>query len=88
MLTLGQVQSALYTADWMVALDLQDAYFHIPVLQSHRCYLRFQVGLEHFQFSMLSFGLTSAPRVFSNVMVVVAAHLRRFGIPVFPYLND
>ena len=32
--------------------------------------------------------LTSTPRVFTKVMTVVAADLRRTGIPVFPYLND
>ena len=77
MLTLAQVLSALDPGDWMVALDLQDAYFHIPVLQSHRHYLRFKVGQEHFPFAMFPLGLTSAPRVFTKVMAVVAAHLRR-----------
>ena len=33
-------------------------------------------------------GLTSAPQAFTNVMAVVAAHLRRSEVPVFPYLND
>ncbi|KAJ1198715.1 hypothetical protein NDU88_002554 [Pleurodeles waltl] len=88
MLTLVQVLSALDQGDWMVALDLQDAYFHIPILPSHRRYLRFKVGHEHFQFTVLPFGLTSAPRVFTKVMAVVAAHLRRSGISVFPYLDD
>ena len=60
MLTLAQVLSALDPGDWMVVLDLQDAYFHIPVLQAHRRYLRFTVGQEHFQFAVLLFGLTSA----------------------------
>ncbi|KAJ1202912.1 hypothetical protein NDU88_006707 [Pleurodeles waltl] len=88
MLTLAQVLSALDQGDWMVALDLQDAYFHIPILPSHRHYLRFKVGHEHFQFTVLPFGLTSAPRVFTKVMAVVAAHLHRSGISVFPYLDD
>ena len=48
MLTLAKVLSALDPGDWMVALDLQDAYFHIPVLQAHRHYLRFMVGQEAF----------------------------------------
>ncbi|XP_078497067.1 uncharacterized protein LOC144753171 [Lissotriton helveticus] len=88
MLTLAQVLAALNPGDWMVALDLQDAYFHIPVLPAHRRYLRFMVGHEHFQFTVLPFGLTSAPRVFTKVMAVVAAHLRRLGVSVFPYLDD
>ena len=74
--------------DWMVVLDLQDTYFHIPVLQSDRCYLRFQAGQEHFRFSVLTFGLTSTHWVFTKVMVVVTAHLWRLGIPVLPYLDD
>ena len=84
MLTLAQVLSALDPGDWLVVLDLQDAYFPIPILQTHRRYLWFMVGQEHFQFTVLRFGLTSTPRVFTKVMVVVAAHLRRSVVPVFP----
>lgn len=35
MLTLIQALSVLDSLDWMVALDLKDAYFHIPTVQSH-----------------------------------------------------
>ncbi|KAJ1149390.1 hypothetical protein NDU88_002200, partial [Pleurodeles waltl] len=88
MLTLSQVLLALNEGDWMVSVDLQDAYFHIPILKSHRKYLRFVVGLQHYQFAVLPFGLTSALQVFLKVMAVVAAELRRKGIAVFPYLDD
>ncbi|KAJ1180645.1 hypothetical protein NDU88_005865 [Pleurodeles waltl] len=88
MLTLAQVLLALNKEDWMVSVDLQDAYFHIPILKSHRKYLRFVVGSQHYQFAVLPFGITSAPRVFTKVMSVVTAELRRKGIAVFPYLDD
>ncbi|KAJ1125086.1 hypothetical protein NDU88_003524 [Pleurodeles waltl] len=88
MLTLAQVLLALNDGDWMVSVDLQDAYFHIPILKSHRKYLRFVVGSQHYQFAVLPFVLTSAPRVFTNVMSVVEAELRRKGIAVFPYMDD
>lgn len=88
MLTLAQVLLALQEEDWMVSIDLQDAYFHIPILKSHRKYLRFMVGSQHYQFAVLPVGLTTALRVFTKVMAVVAAHLRRSGIPVVPYLDD
>ncbi|KAJ1135717.1 hypothetical protein NDU88_002152 [Pleurodeles waltl] len=88
MLTLAQVLLALNDGDWMVSVDLQDAYFHIPILKSHRRYLRFVVESQHFQFAVLPFDLTSAPRVFTKVMSVVAAELRRKGIAIFPYLDD
>ena len=64
MLTLAQVLPPLDPGDWMVALGLQDAYFHIPILHTHQRYLQFTVGHKHFQFAVLPFGLTSAPRVF------------------------
>ena len=67
----------------MVALDLQDAYFQSPILQAYCRYLRFKVGQEHFQFTVLPLGLTSAPRVFMKVMAVVAAHLRRLEFQSF-----
>ena len=44
--------------------------------------------MSTFEFWVFPFGLTSPPLVFTKVMVVVAAHLRRLGIPVFPYLGD
>ncbi|KAJ1176911.1 hypothetical protein NDU88_002178 [Pleurodeles waltl] len=88
MLTLTQVLLALNEGDWMVSVDLQDVCFHVPIIKSHRKYLRFVVGTQHYQFAVLPFGLTSAPRVFTKVMAVVAAHLRRREVAVFPYLDD
>ncbi|KAJ1123571.1 hypothetical protein NDU88_002039 [Pleurodeles waltl] len=49
---------------------------------------RYLVGHEHFEFTVLPFGLTSAPQVFTKVMAVVAAHLRRSGVSGFSYLDD
>ncbi|KAJ1162206.1 hypothetical protein NDU88_002679 [Pleurodeles waltl] len=83
-----QGDGAFCPGPWMIGLDLQDAYFHIPALPPYRRYLEFVVGHKHFQFTVLPFGLTSAPRVFTKVMVVVAAYLRRLGVPVFAYLED
>ena len=88
MLTLAQVVSVLDPADRMVALDLQDAYFHSPVSSYSPTDITCGFSQEHFQFSEVLFGLTSTPRLFTKVMVVVAAYLPRLGIPVFPYIDD
>ncbi|KAJ1172079.1 hypothetical protein NDU88_003931 [Pleurodeles waltl] len=45
MLTLALVLLALNKEDWMVSGDLQDAYFHIPILKSHRRYQTFRNNL-------------------------------------------
>ena len=44
------VLQSLRVGDWMVALDLQDAYFQVPVHPSSRRYLRFCMGDSVFLF--------------------------------------
>ena len=66
-------QSVLHSirpGDWMISLDLQDAYLH-P--ESHR-YLRFTMGGVSYQFRVLCFGLTTAPQA------PISAILHRYGI--------
>lgn len=88
MVILQQVLPRLQQGDFLSTLDLKDAYFHIPTHPAHRKYLRFVVARQHYQFKVPPFGFTTAPRVFTKCLVVVAAHLRRQHIHVFPYLDD
>ncbi|KAJ1080319.1 hypothetical protein NDU88_000538 [Pleurodeles waltl] len=88
MISLQDVLRLLNRGDFMTSLDLQDAYFHIPIHPNHRKFLRFKVAGIHYQFRVLPFGLRSAPRVFTKVLAPVAAHLRQLGVQVFPYLDD
>ena len=59
------VLQSLRPGDWMVSLDLQDAYLQVPVHPDSRRYLRFCIGPHTFQFRALCFGLSSAPQVFT-----------------------
>lgn len=86
--TIGRVLSCLLPGDWMIVIDLKDAYFHIPVFLPHRKYLRFCFAGRHFQYRAMPFGLTSAPRIFTKVIAAVAQHLHNRGIRFFPYLDD
>lgn len=65
MVTLATIIPALEQDDWFSALDLQDAYFHVTIHPAHRRFLRFTLGSAHFQYRVLPFGLSTAPRVFS-----------------------
>ena len=82
------VISALTPEVWSVRLDLQDAYFQIPIHQDSRHLLRFVLGSKVFQFRVLPFGLCSAPYLFTQVVNSVAALLRQRGINILTYLDD
>ena len=72
----------------MVSLDLQDAYFQVPVHSSFRHYLRFCVGELVFQFRALCFGLLTAPQAFTRVMAPVSSIMHRHGFRILRYLDD
>ena len=66
--------------DWMVSLDLKDAYLQVPMHPESRKFLRFVACGKVYQFKMLCFGLSTAPQVFTWVMAPVSAFLHRTGI--------
>ena len=74
--------------DFMIKLDLKDAYFSIPIHPSHWKFLTFRWKQTFFQFTCLPFGLSSAPRVFTKVMKPVITYLRSLGIRMVVYLDD
>ena len=75
-------------SDWAVTLDLKDAYYHIPIAKESQRILGFAVQNRHFQFRALPFGLKTAPRIFTRLIRIVAAELRRQGVRIFCYLDD
>ena len=86
--TTQTVLQSLWVGDWLVSLDLQDAYLQVPVHPSSRRYLRFCMGESVYQFRALCFGLSTAPQVFTRVMAPVSAIMHRHGFRVLRYLDD
>ena len=74
--------------DWMISLDLQDAYLQVPIHPELRRYLRFTMGGVPYQFRVLYFGLTTTPQVFTGLMAPISAILHRYGIRILRYLDD
>ena len=74
--------------DWMIKLDLKDAYLQVPIHPDCQNLLQFQWEHKAYQFQCLPFGLTSAPRVFTKVMKPVVGALRHMGIRLIIYLDD
>ncbi len=86
--TLSTVLNLVKMGDQAISLDLRDAYYHIGIHPKHQPYLRFCVQGKAYQFKALCFGPTSAPRVFSKIIAVVAAYLRKWSIRLATYLDD
>ena len=88
MFTTSSVLSTMRKGDYVFKIDLQDAYFHLPIHPSSRKYLRFAFKNKVYQFWVLPFGLNTAPQVFTRLGHTVAGYLHRLGISVVPYLDD
>ena len=86
--TLSKVLNLVKPGDWAISFDLSDAYLHMPIFWKHRKYLRFCVNKKCYQFKVLCFGPTCAPRVFTKLVAVVAAHLRQQNVRLASYLDD
>ena len=82
------VLRSIRQGDWMISLDLQDAYLQVPIHPESRRYLRFTMGGVPYQFRVLCFGLTTAPQVFTRLMAPISAILHRYGIRILRYLDD
>ena len=55
------IRTSLWQGEWVTSVDFKDAYFHIPIQEQPRKYLRFHVQGQTYQFKALPFGLSTAP---------------------------
>ena len=69
-------------------LDLQDAYFSVPIHNSNNKYLRFVFQGITYEYQCLPFGLSSAPRTFTELLKPIIVLLRIQGIRIVIYLDD
>ena len=82
------VRDLLRKGDFMVKIDLKDAYFTVPLCLAHQKFVRFSWEGTLYEFACLPFGLSIAPRVFTKIMKPVVALLRQLGIRLIIYLDD
>ena len=81
--TTSSVLRTVRKGDYMFKIDLQDAYFHVPMHPSRRKHLRFAFENKVYQVRVLPFSLNTAPQVFTRFDC-----LHRLGISVVTYLDD
>ena len=82
------IRTSLQQGEWITSIDFKDAYFHIPIQEQSRKYLRFHVQGQTYQFKALPFGLSTAPLEFTVVVKEVKLMAIRKGITIHQYLDD
>ena len=73
---------------FLTKIDLKNAFYSIPIAKKSRKYLQFIYHNKLYQFCVLPFGISTAPRVFSKVLKPVIALLCTRRISLIIYLDD
>ena len=82
------IRTSLQQGEWVTSVDFKDAYFHIPIQEQSRKYLRFHVQGRTYQFKALPFGLSTAPMEFTVLAKEVKLMATHKGIRIHQYLDD
>ena len=86
--TLFSIIAALQPQEWITKIYLKDSYHHILVHVNICKYFRFMKAGKTYQFRVLPFGLSTAPREFTKTLAPVVQLLRTQGIRAHAYLDD
>ena len=72
--------------------DLKQGYHHVDIFHDHQKYLGFSWLIDgkkkYFVFTVLPFGISTAPYVFTKVMRPLVKYWRSNGIKICVYLDD
>ena len=74
--------------DFLCKTDLKEAYFSVPLNKNSQKFVRFQWSGYIYEFFCLCFGLGPAPIIFTKLLKVPIALLRRVNIRIIFYLYD
>ena len=86
--TLRDVLHLVSPGCFFATVDFKHAYYSVPVCPQERSWLRFIWNTQHYQFTCLPQGLSSAPRIFTKLLKPILAHFRSLGITVSCYIDD
>ena len=79
------VVDSVYSAHdmrWFSALDIERAYYQLPIEEESRDFTAFSTQRSHYRFRCLSFGLKNAPAVFQREMQAVFAGFSRRSLVI------
>ncbi|CEP18222.1 hypothetical protein [Parasitella parasitica] len=86
--TLREVSLMIKPNDYLVSIDLSDAFLHVGLHPESRRFLRLKWRNQVYQYCTTAFGLSSSPFVFTKVCRPILEHLRSRGFRISAYLDD
>ena len=79
-------------SDWFFKFDYKSGYHHIEIFPQHCQFLGFSLfykdQLRYFHFTVLPFGLSTGPYLFTKIQRALVKHWRSKGFRIFTYLDD
>ena len=86
------VKDLFQKGDYFFKFDIHKGYYHINIFEPHVTYLAFSWIIDgqvtYFAYTVLVFGLSTAPFVFTKVVKVLIKHWRSSGIRIFGFVDD
>ena len=79
---------------YIFSIDLKSGHHHVEIFEGHQTYLGFSWKhpnsnqVKFFVFTVLPFGLSSAPYVFTKILKPLEKHWRHQGICLAAFLDD
>jgi ribonuclease HI len=73
---------------FMASIDLSDAYFCVPMLKSHRKFVKFMYDGVLYEFVGMPQGLSCAPRIFTKLLKPFYAEMSSLGHVCMGYIDD
>lgn len=88
LISLRKIPQIMSRGDYLVKIDISNAYYHVPIAKAHQRYLSLSSEGKIYNMTCLPFGLSSAPSIFSKLTNWVASVLRERDIKGKVYLDD
>ena len=82
------IAAGVMAGSWGCTIDLQDAFFGVPIAEAFQCYLAFVVDGVVYVFLFLPFGLAVAPWAFTRVIRPIKGFCHKQGLALHSYLDD
>jgi len=86
--TIPMLKQLLQPKDYMIKIDLKDAYFCVPIATGTQKYLCFQWKGKTFKYLVCPFGLAPVPRLFTRLLKIPIGLLRKMGYRLMIFLDD